>query len=157
MNRGAWQAAVHRVEKSQTWLTDWACMYQTIRIYVPNHMCVCVCVCVHTRAQLLSGIWLFVILWTAACQALLSMGFLRQACWSGLPFPHPGDLPWPRDWTWVSCIAGGLFTSLEVCITVSLTSVKYLMAFEFAVDPQGTLTNSLIIEDLLFNISHLCL
>ena len=30
--------------------------------------------------------------WTVACQAPLSMGFLRQECWSGLPFPSPGDL-----------------------------------------------------------------
>ena len=78
------------------------------------------------------------------------MGFSRQQCWSGLPFPSPGDLPnpgieprssslqvdffqlshkgsprileWvaypfssgfsqPRNWTGVSCIAGGFFTS----------------------------------------------
>ena len=34
-------------------------------------------------------------LWTAACQAPLSMGFSRQEYWSGLPFPSPGDLPNP--------------------------------------------------------------
>ena len=28
-------------------------------------------------------------------QAPLSMGFSRQECWSGLPFPLPGDLPTP--------------------------------------------------------------
>ena len=33
--------------------------------------------------------------WTVACQALLSMGFLRQEYWSGLPFPSPGTLPNP--------------------------------------------------------------
>ena len=33
--------------------------------------------------------------WTAACQAPLSMGFSRQAYWSGLPCPPPGDLPDP--------------------------------------------------------------
>ena len=38
---------------------------------------------------------LFVILWTVACQALLSMGFSRQEYWSGLPCPLPGDLPNP--------------------------------------------------------------
>ena len=31
--------------------------------------------------------------WTVAWQARLSMGFSRQKCWSGLPFPAPGDLP----------------------------------------------------------------
>ena len=38
---------------------------------------------------------LFVILWTVACQALLSMGFSRQEYWSGLPCSPPGDLPDP--------------------------------------------------------------
>ena len=33
--------------------------------------------------------------WTVARQAPLSIGFLRQECWSGLPFPSPGDLPDP--------------------------------------------------------------
>ena len=33
--------------------------------------------------------------WTAAHQAPLSMGFSRRECWSGLPFPSPGDLPDP--------------------------------------------------------------
>ena len=40
-----------------------------------------------------SRVWLFVTLWTAACQAPLSMGFSRQECWSGLPCSSPGDLP----------------------------------------------------------------
>ena len=34
--------------------------------------------------------------WTVTHQASLSMGFSRQECWSGLPFPFPGDLPDPR-------------------------------------------------------------
>ena len=33
--------------------------------------------------------------WTVACQAPLSMGFPRQECWTGLPFPSPGDHPDP--------------------------------------------------------------
>ena len=37
----------------------------------------------------------FVIPWTVAPQAPLSMGFPRQEYWSGLPFPSPGDLPDP--------------------------------------------------------------
>ena len=38
---------------------------------------------------------LFVILWTIACQASLSMGFSRQEYWNGLPCLPPGDLPNP--------------------------------------------------------------
>ena len=52
---------------------------------------VCVCVC----AQLLSRVLLLETPWTVAHQLLLSMGFLRQEYWSGLPFPSPGDLPDP--------------------------------------------------------------
>jgi len=42
---------------------------------------------------------LFATPWTAAHQAPLSMEFSRQEYWSGLPFPFPRDLPWPRDRT----------------------------------------------------------
>ena len=43
----------------------------------------------------LSHVRLFVTPWTVAYQAPPSMGFSRQECWSGLPFPSPGDLPDP--------------------------------------------------------------
>ena len=56
-------------------------------------VCVCVCVCARTRTCALSHRRLFVILWTVAHQAPLSMGFPRQEYWSGLLFPSPGDLP----------------------------------------------------------------
>ena len=38
---------------------------------------------------------LSVTLWTAACQAPLSMEVSRQGSWSRLPFPPAGDLPDP--------------------------------------------------------------
>ena len=34
--------------------------------------------------------------WTVAHQTPLSMGFSRQECWSGLPFPSPENLPDPE-------------------------------------------------------------
>ena len=43
----------------------------------------------------LSRVRLFVIPWTAVCQASLSKGFSRQEYWSVLPFPSPGDRPNP--------------------------------------------------------------
>ena len=43
-----------------------------------------------------SRVRLFVIPWTVAHQAPLSMGFSRQEHWSGLSFPSPGDLPDPE-------------------------------------------------------------
>ena len=48
------------------------------------------------RVQLLSRVQLFVIPWTVASQAPLSMESSRQEYWSRLPFPTPGDLPDPR-------------------------------------------------------------
>ena len=44
---------------------------------------------------MLSRVWLFATPWTVAYKAPLSMEFSRQASWSGLPFPSPGDLPYP--------------------------------------------------------------
>ena len=41
----------------------------------------------------LSRVWLFLTLWSVACQPPLSMRFSRQEYWSGLPCPPLGDLP----------------------------------------------------------------
>ena len=41
--------------------------------------------------QLLNRVRLFVIPWTVAHQAPLSMGFFRQEYWSGLPLPFTPD------------------------------------------------------------------
>ena len=43
----------------------------------------------------LSLVGLFATPLVVTLQALLSMGFTRQEYWSGLPFPSPGDLPYP--------------------------------------------------------------
>ena len=42
-----------------------------------------------------SHVWLFVSLWTVACQVPLSMEFSRLEYWSVPPCPFPGDLPNP--------------------------------------------------------------
>ena len=70
-----------------------------------------VCVCVLSR---FSRVWLFVIPWTTACLAPLSMGFSRQEYWSGLPCPPSGNLPNPgiESMSPVSpALAGGFFTT----------------------------------------------
>ena len=48
--------------------------------------------CVHACTVMSNS---FATPWTEALQAPLSMGFPRQASWSGLPCPPPGDLPHP--------------------------------------------------------------
>ena len=45
------------------------------------------------------------------CQSPPSMGFSRQECWSGLPFPSPGGLPNPGTETACQALAGGFFTT----------------------------------------------
>ena len=47
------------------------------------------------KVKSLSRVRLFVTPWTVAYQAPPSMGFSRQECWSGLPFPSPRYLPNP--------------------------------------------------------------
>ena len=52
------------------------------------HICCCCCLVASVKYEDLCAT-----LWTAACQAPLSMGFSREDYWSGLPRTHPGDLP----------------------------------------------------------------
>ena len=61
-------------------------------------------------AQLLSCVRLFVILWTVAHPAPLSIGFPRQEYWRGLPFPSPGDISDPRIEPVSPALAGRFFT-----------------------------------------------
>ena len=44
---------------------------------------------VKVKVKSLSCVRLFATPWTVAYQAPLSMGFSKQECWSGLPFPSP--------------------------------------------------------------------
>ena len=66
---------------------------------------VCVCVCA------LSHVQLFVIPWTVARQAPLSMGFCRQEYWIWLSFPSPEDLPNPGIEPRSPALAGRFFTT----------------------------------------------
>ena len=61
-----------------------------------------------------SHVRFFMTLWTAACQAPLSMGLFKQEYWSGLSCPPPGDLPSPgiKLMSLMSpALAGGFFTT----------------------------------------------
>ena len=65
------------------------------------------------KEKVLSNVPLFETLWTAACQAPLSIGFSRQEYWSGSPFPSPRESSPPRDKTWVSGVAGRFLNQLS--------------------------------------------
>ena len=59
-----------------------------------------ICACILRRVQLFG-----------ALQVPLSMGFSGQEYWSGLPFPTPGDLPYPGIEPASPPLTGGLFTT----------------------------------------------
>ena len=66
-----------------------------------------------------SCVQLFQTLWAIAHQAPLSMGFTRQGCWNGLPFPCLGDLPDLGKEPMFPAMAGGFFTT-ECCVSHSI-------------------------------------
>ena len=82
----------------------------------------------------LSHVRLFVTLWTVAHQAPLSMGFSRQEYWSGLPYPPPGDLPYPgtEPRSLLSPVLAGRFFSTSTTLVVFMilfSSVKASFSF----------------------------
>ena len=91
-------------------------------------MCVsiymCLCTCIHYNSQslyiytharmcakLLSHVQFFATPWTIVRQTPLSMGFPRQECRSGLPFPPPGAPPNPGTKSTSPALAGGFSTT----------------------------------------------
>ena len=59
---------------------------------------------------------LFVTPWTVAHQTPLSMEFSRQEHWSELPFPSPGELPYPGIepvFLMFPALPGGFFTTRQ--------------------------------------------
>ena len=108
MGRGAWQAIVHGVVKSRTWLSDWTELNWTVR----TNRLIWWDKTIHrlnfwtetswkrkrklkVKVKSLSRVWLFVTPWIVAYQASPSPWFSRLKYWSGLPFPSLGDLPHP--------------------------------------------------------------
>ena len=66
----------------------------------------------------------FVILWSIAFQAPLSMGFSREEYWSGLLSPSPEDLPDPGIKPMSPALAGGFFTTIY-CYYILLIYIAY--------------------------------
>ena len=61
---------------------------------LPAHCLTSLCVCILSSVRLCSSM-------DCGCQA----PEFRQEYWSGFPFATPGDLSWPRDGTFLSCIS----------------------------------------------------
>ena len=121
MDRGVWQATVHRVAKSRTahtaglggnivsepmnillpwlkaaWLFPPGVEVQFVWAGIGTPFSNNGLLLVRMYSLLPSLVGLFATPWTIACQASLSMGFSRQEYWNGLPFPSPRDFPDPR-------------------------------------------------------------
>ena len=77
-----------------SWTDLYACSHRLVYSFLHS-------VCTeHVRVpdpalRVLSRVRFFVIPWTVACQAAMSVRLPRQGYWSGLPFPTPGDHPNP--------------------------------------------------------------
>ena len=111
--------------------------------YIFVHIILSIIVIMH--ASMLSHfnhVWLSETLWTIAWQAPLSMGFSRQENWSGLPCPPPGDLPWCRGRTCISCsscIAGSFFTAEPRGIPIVIMTLYKVL---FNINPNNDLHKS---------------
>ena len=82
-----------------------------------------------------SRVWVFVTLWTVACQSPLSMGFSRQECWSRLLCPPPGDLlnPEMKPVSLTSpALAGRFFNTSATWADFSFKMIEYKHYFYFA-------------------------
>ena len=101
-----------------------------------------------------SHVQLCATLWTVALQAPLSMGFSRQAYWSGLPRPAPGDLPNPgiEPTSLMSpALAGRFFTTSAIWeALVCMYLFKLVCLFSLGKYPEVKSLNHMAILLLIF-------
>ena len=76
------------------------------------------CLSQKMKVKSLSHVRLFATPWTVAYQASQALGFSRQECWSGLPFPSPGDRPNPGT-------EPGLLHCRQTCYHLSYQGSQY--------------------------------
>ena len=99
----------------------------------------CMRACVLSR---FSRVRLSVTLWTVAHQAPLSMGFLRQEYWSGLPCPSPGNPPDPevKPASLTSPVLASGFSTIST--TWEAWVFVYFVLFKLHHNPAGVLLSS---------------
>ena len=76
------------------------------------------------------------------------MGFPRQKCWSGLPFPSPGELPDPGIELESPILAGGLFTTSTTWEALILGGQKVHSDFPITSYGKKTEQNFLPTQDM---------
>ena len=92
------------------------------------------------------AVQLFVTRWTVDCQAPLSMGFLKQEYWSGLPFPSPGDLLSLLHWQVDSLL---LASPRKPHVCVCVYTMKYYSALKRK--ETNTCYNTVNLEDTMLS------
>ena len=65
-----------------------------------------------------------------SCQAPLSMGFSRQAYWSGLPFSYSKGSSQPRDRTWASCVP---YTNRQILYQCAIREGQITMTYRIRI------------------------
>ena len=85
--------------------------------------------------KLLSCDWLFLTPWTAACQAPLSVEFLRQEYWSGLPFPSPNWIVEQLNSTHTTSDSKGYLLLLHSPLQMPVENPCYHLCFWPTLDP----------------------
>ena len=120
--------------------------------YLPNveKQLVYYCIILACMVSHFSSVQHFATLWTAALQAPLSMGFSRQAYWSGLPFPSPGDLPDPgiKPTSLISpALAGGFFSPRAICNYSTSISEQTVVSLHWGMCRNCPVLNSAILVD----------
>ena len=105
-------------------------------------------------ACMLNHVQLFVIPWTVAHQAPLSVEFFKQEYQAGLPFPPPGDLPDPGIEPWSPTLQTDYLPS-EPPGRPQATLCMSQGSLEFLFSPSLTLSSPLFVSFCLLNTSQL--
>ena len=121
---------------------------QCLSITLPTHACVL------SRS---SHVWLSATLWTVAHQSPLSMGFSKQEYWRGLPFPPPGNLPYPGIELASPALTGEFFHHWAtweafgvayLIVNESLSPAQDAMPYRNSQEPMAVLPELLMISHL---------
>ena len=125
--------------------------------FFPSKVCMCVCVCVHACAHVCVVV-------AQSCPTLCNPmdcsspgssahGILQVRILEWVVIPFSRGSSQPRDWTWVSCIAGRFFTILShqgspfwsvlFSISQTLHTCSYLTGLVFSI----TLPRNLLFPD----------
>ena len=133
----------------------YVCMSLYMRMCMYACICIWICICMHVSVYgymyvcmyLYMGMCMYAcacsvlfdplqLPWTVTCQAPLSMEFLRQEYWSGLPFSSPKDLPdlgIEHKSLASPALAGGFFTTCASWEAPYVGVILYSSVFQLLV------------------------